>query len=81
MWLKGTIAVNMFDEDKPTVTCQYWIKQFEKGSQFGIKGGRISKLTIKINGCVTCRYDRGWDIKPKDETTKQVFEILMHDFN
>lgn len=28
-------------------TFRFWIKRFDEGSEFGIEGGRISKLTIK----------------------------------
>ena len=51
------------------------------GSVFGIDGGRISKLTIKVGGKVTCNYDRGWDIEPADDATVKALAILMHDYN
>ena len=81
MWSEGTIGVNALDDDKQTITCHYRMKHFEEGSPFGINGGRISKLTIRIDGRITCNYDRGWDIKPEDEATKQAFAILMHKYN
>ena len=81
MWSKGTIGVNAFDDDKQTVICHYWVKHFEEGSMFGIDGGRISKLTIRVDGNITCNYDRGWDVEPEDEATKQAFAILMHEYN
>ena len=81
MWSEGTIGINAFSEEKKTVVCRYWVKHFEEGSQFGIDNGRISKLTIKVDGKVTCKYDRGWDVKPEDEATQQAFAILMHEYN
>ena len=81
MWSEGTIGVNAFDEDKETIVCRYWVKHYEEGSEFGIDEGRISKLCIKVNGKVTCNYDRGWDVKPEDEATQQAFAILMHEYN
>ena len=81
MWKEGTIGINAFDEDKKTVICHYWVKHFEEGSHYGIDNGRISKLTIKVDGKVTCNYDRGWDVKPADEATEKAFAILMHEYN
>ena len=52
-------------------------KQFDEGSEFGIKGGRISKLTINLGKEKLANYDRGWDIKAKDEDTKAVLQILL----
>ena len=78
MWSEGTIGIPANEE---RVICHYWCKHFEEGSEFGIDGGRISKLTIKVDGKVTCNYDRGWDVEPEDEVTKRAFEILMEEYN
>lgn len=53
-------------------------KQFEEGSEFGINGGRISKLTISLGKEKVANYDRGWDIEPTDEDTKEVLELLLY---
>lgn len=57
-------------EDYPT----YW-REFKKGdysgvakvydepSQYGINGGRISKLWLEHKGKPILNYDRGWDTK------------------
>lgn len=81
MWKEGTIGINAFSKDKATVICHYWCKCFEEGSEFGIDGGRISKLTIKANGVTTLNYDRGLDIEPEDEATQMALAILLHDYN
>ena len=52
-------------------------KQFDKGSKFGINGGRISKLTINKGKEKVANYDRGWDIEPTDDDTKAVLELLL----
>jgi len=41
MWSEGIIAC-------PTTggKYKYWVKHFEEGSQFGIDGGKVSKLTL-----------------------------------
>ena len=74
MWKEGSIKVN-------GEIFQYWIKQFDKGSEWGIDGGRISKLTLNRDGKEVCNYDRGWDIEPKDENTRLALEILLHSEN
>ena len=81
MWKEGTIGVDALSEDKPTVICHYWMKYFEEGSEFGIDGGRISKLCITVDGETTLNYDRGWDIEPKDEATQKAYAILLHEYN
>lgn len=74
MWKEGTLGVNgdIF---------HYWVKQYEEPSQFGIEGGRVSKLTLKRKGQIVCNYDRGWDIRPVDENTEIALRILLKDYN
>ena len=74
MWKEGSLKVykSIF---------QYWIKVYPVGSQFGIEGGKISKLMLKRDGKVVCNYDRGWDIKPIDADTQMAYEILVHTEN
>ena len=74
MWREGTTIINKKGY-------RYWVKHFDEGSQFGIDGGRISKLMIKRSGEIVCNYDRGWDIKPVDEDTEFALAILMKDYN
>jgi len=57
------------------------MKQYEEGSQFGIDGGRISKLMLKRNGKIVYNYDRGLDVAPVDENTAFALEILLHSEN
>ncbi len=63
-------------------------KSFDVGSDFGINGGRVSKLSIKRketvgNGRdwfegVVVNYDRGWDIKPKKQKgVRKAFNAVM----
>ena len=57
MWKEGALKVydNIF---------HYWMKVYEGPSEFGINGGKVSKLMLKHNGKIVCNYDRGWDVKP-----------------
>lgn len=74
MWKEGSLRVNgdIF---------HYWMKQYEEGSQFGIDGGRISKLMLKRNDKIVYNYDRGLDVAPVDENTAFALEILLHSEN
>ena len=70
MWKEGALRVN-------ESTFHYWMKVFEEVSQFGIDGGRVSKLMLKRNNEVVCNYDRDWDIKPVDSDTELALAILL----
>ena len=74
MWKEGVIGIS-------GVPYHYWAKVYDVGSQYGIDGGRISKLMIKRNGETVCNYDRGWDVKPVDAETQVAYEILLKSEN
>ena len=59
MWNKGTVNVSGRAYD-------YSAKVYGAGSEFGIGGGRVSKLEIvdAESGKVAASYDRGWDVRP-----------------
>lgn len=82
MWHEGTIGIPQ--KDGSYKTAHYWVKSYDEPSEdYGINGGKISKLSIKIDGRYTANYDRGWDICPAedDEDTQIVYSILLHDYN
>mgnify|MGYP006988865464 FL=1 len=74
MWSKGSIEIDGTE-------VQYWVKHFEEGSEWGIDGGRISKLECRANGKTILSYDRGWDMEPETELDYQAFAILTERFN
>ncbi len=80
MWSEGIIA-------SPTTGTRYkyWVKHFEEPSEeYGIDGGKISKLTIrKIDkNHDIVNYDRGWDVHCPDEyEVKAVYAILLEKYN
>ena len=82
MWSEGTIGIpDGKDKTKYTV-CHYWVKHYEEPSEdYGIDGGRISKLMLKRNGEIAYNYDRGLDIEPVDEETETALAILMKEYN
>lgn len=59
----------------------YWAKVYDTGSEWGIDGGRVSKLMLKRDGEIVCNYDHGWDIQPGDPGTQMAMEILLHEYN
>ena len=70
MWSKGII--NGYE---------YWVKHFDEGSEFGINGGRISKLAIRDQqGRWLVNYDRGWDQRPTKEV-KPIYDKLIEMYN
>jgi hypothetical protein len=77
MWNEGIITNPITGED-----FKYWVKHFEEGSEFGIDGGRISKLTIRKVGENLNRvnYDRGWDKTPTEET-QDVYNVILDLYN
>ena len=74
MWKEGSLKVynSIF---------HYWLKVYDDGSQFGIDGGKVSKLMLKRGGTVVANYDRGWDIEPADSDTQLAVDILLHGEN
>ena len=73
MWTEGSIRVR-------NSTFHYWVKHYEEPSEdFGIDGGRISKLMLKRNGKTVYNYDRGLDVKPTDEDTEIALAITVLD--
>ena len=82
MWKQGTISVPDKDDKEHLTVCHYWVKVYDsRSAEYGIDGGRISKLTIKKDGEITANYDRGWDIEPKDESTRLAYRILLQQYN
>ena len=69
-WQEGSLRVGK-------TIYHFWAKQYPEGSQYGIRGGRVSKLTIKRKDEIVCNYDRGWDIKPVDEEAETAMEIVL----
>ena len=74
MWKEDSIKVN-------GEVFHYWMKQYEEGSEWGIDGGRISKLILKRDGKIVCHYDRGWDIKPTCKEAEMALCILLNEHN
>ena len=74
MWKEGSLKVY-------SSIFHYWIKVYETGSQWGIDGGKVSKLTLKRDGKIVANYDRGWDIKPTCKEAEMALCILLNEHN
>lgn len=58
------------------------MKHYDEPSEtYGINGGRISKLMIKIDGVIAANYDRGWDVEPTCKEAEMAYSILLVDYN
>lgn len=81
MWHEGTIGIPVGKDGMKVA--HYWVKAFDEPSHWGINGGRISKLMIKIDGEVVANYDRGWDIEPgeDDQQANIALYICLDQYN
>ena len=80
MWKEGTIGIPKKDGGYKAV--RYWIKVYDEPSEeYGINGGRISKLMIKIDDDTVCNYDRGLDIHPTCNEAEMALCILLENYN
>lgn len=81
-WREGTIGIPTGKDLKGKATiCHWWVKDYEEPSEYGINGGKISKLQIKIDGKTVCNYDRGWDVKPTCKEAEITLSILLNAYN
>ena len=79
---EGTIGIPVKGSSKMKIVHD-WVKAYEEGSDYGINGGKISKLLIKIDGKVVVSYERGWDVEPdtNDQDVMVAYSILLNEYN
>ena len=71
MWTKGTYK-----------GCVFYCKHFDNPSaEYGLEGGRISKLEIRKNGAIVYGYDRGEYIPPADTNTEKALDYIATLYN
>ena len=58
---------------------KYWAKVYDTGSEHGISGGRVSKLTIRKldGGRDLYNWDRGLDVDCADDEVRQVLAVIL----
>lgn len=82
MWCEGVIGIPDAKDKEKYTKYHYWVKHYDEPSEtYGINGGRISKLMIKIDGETVCNYDRGWDIHPTCKEAEMALCILLENHN
>lgn len=69
----------MQTEKKACIT--FWAKVYEEKSEFGINGGKISKLMLKQNGEVVYNYDRGEDIPLRTPEAEKALAVILFEHN
>lgn len=76
MWNKGIVTVN-------GRAYTYLAKVYETGSEFGIGGGRVSKLDIRDaeTGETVAHYDRGWDMNPETPVSYAALSAVLDLFD
>ena len=74
LWHEGSLRVH-------GSIFHYWFMQYDEGSEFGIDGGRISKLMLKQDGRVVYNYDRGEDVELQTPEAEKALAILIHEYN
>lgn len=75
MWNEGTLLIN-------NTAVKYWVKHYPEPSEdYGIEGGRISKMELRVDDRITLNYDRGWDVEPGDETSQLAYAFLIKKYN
>ena len=76
-WVSGTVKL------ANGRTFLYNLLAFDKPSDFGIDGGRISKLCVASKSWLTMvvNFDRGWDVKPATSDHKAVYAALLKRYN
>lgn len=84
MWTERIIKVPTKDGGTVEFRCQ--VKHYDEPSEeFGINGGRISKLWMQNNITkeTVANYDRGWDIEPdkKNQQVMVAYYLLLKDYN
>lgn len=66
MWKKGNLDGYVYEA-----------KVYAEGSVYGIHGGKISKLQIKMDGQIVANYDRGWDLFPVSGKDQQALNQII----
>ncbi len=78
-WTKGHVGGDQDGYD-------FHIKHFDNGSEYGIDGGKISKLEMRVGSGfkpyakIVAHYDRGWDVRVHKQA-QAAYEAILAKFN
>ena len=72
-WSEGTVHLTDGRQFR------FSVKSYERPSESGIDGGRISKLTLMTEArrSIVAEYDRGWVRRPRTSPQKVVCDALV----
>ena len=79
MWKEGVIGIPKKDGSRKTV--HYWIEVHDEASHTGINGGKITQLSLKMDGEWVANYDTGWELNPTCEEAEIALCILLYSNN
>ena len=79
MWKEGVIGIPKKDGSSKSV--RYWVEVQDEASSIGINGGKITQLSLKMNGELVANYDMGWELDPTCEEAEIALCILLYSNN
>ncbi len=74
MWKEDSIKIG-------SKIYHYQAKVYDMPSNYGINQGRISKLSVSLEGRTVINYDRGWDKKPVTQEEESVLSIILNSYS
>jgi len=76
-WTRGTVRL------ANGRTFRFDAKHYAEPSEYGIGGGRISKLSVRtaVRLATVVNYDRGWDVEPRTADHRAVLSALVERYN
>ncbi len=62
MWREGMIHIK--SQDGTYKEIKFQIKVHDEACEFGIEGGRITRLWLEMDGKMIALFDHGWELAP-----------------
>ncbi len=78
-WKEGSIGIPKKDGGKKII--HYRVKAMAEADNTGINNGKISKLTLRMNGEFIAKYDGTWEIEPACQEAALALCILLNNYN
>jgi hypothetical protein len=63
------------------VAVHFELEQASERLDYGIDGGRLVNLELKIKGARVALYELGWSLKPTCEAAEIALEVLCFEYN
>lgn len=55
----------------------YSVKLYDQPSEYGVDGGRVSKMEVWRDGKLVVNYDRGWDVEPETDGEREIVKKVL----